>query len=105
MNRFSISSSDKPCSVASLAKKLATPSDRVGPGNTAFTGTIYAPTADFQLGGGGNSTYDFVGASITKSVKMNGHFNFHYDENLRRNGMGKGYIPTNWKEKSQEARA
>src|SRR5260221_1495909 len=67
-------------------------------GNTAFTGTIYAPNADFQLGGGGSSTYDFVGASVTKSVKMNGHFNFHYDENLRRNGMGRGYIPTNWKE-------
>lgn len=67
-------------------------------GNTAFTGTIYAPNADFQLGGGGSSTYDFVGASITRSVKLNGHFNFHYDENLRRNGMGKGYVPTNWKE-------
>lgn len=67
-------------------------------GNAAFTGAIYAPNADFSLGGGGNSTYDFVGASVTKSVKMNGHFRFHYDENLRKNGMGRGYIPTNWKE-------
>jgi len=67
-------------------------------GNAGFTGGIYAPEAAFSLGGGGNNTYDFVGASVTKSVKMNGHFNFHYDENLRRNGFGRGYIPTNWKE-------
>ena len=67
-------------------------------GNASFTGAVYAPNADFQLGGGGNNTYDFVGASVTKSVKMNGKFNFHYDENLRRNNMGRGYIPTSWKE-------
>jgi putative adhesin len=51
-------------------------------GNASFTGTIYAPQADFSLGGGGSSTYDFVGASVTRSVSMNGHFNFHFDENL-----------------------
>lgn len=67
-------------------------------GNGSFTGAIYAPNADFQLGGGGNDTYDFVGASVTKSVKMNGHFRFHYDENLRNVGPGRGYIATNWKE-------
>lgn len=67
-------------------------------GNASFIGAIYAPSADFSLGGGGNNTYDFIGASVTKTVKMNGHFNFHYDENLRRNGMGRGYIPTNWTE-------
>jgi hypothetical protein len=67
-------------------------------GNAAFTGAIYAPQADFALGGGGSTQYDFVGASVTKSVTMNGHFRFHYDENLRNNGMGKGYVPTSWKE-------
>ena len=67
-------------------------------GNASFTGAVYAPQADFALGGGGSDTYDFVGASITKSVKMNGKFNFHYDENLRRIGLGRGYLPTNWKE-------
>lgn len=67
-------------------------------GNASYTGTIYAPNADFALGGGGSDTYDFVGASVTKTVKMNGHFNFHYDENLRRIGMGRGYIPTKWQE-------
>ena len=67
-------------------------------GNATFTGAIYAPEAAFTLGGGGSNTIDFIGASVTKSVKMNGHFNFHYDENLRRNGMGRGFIPTKWRE-------
>ncbi|MDW7979693.1 MAG: hypothetical protein RMH97_03915 [Verrucomicrobiales bacterium] len=67
-------------------------------GNASFTGAIYAPNADFTLGGGGNNTYDFVGASVTKTVKMNGHFNFHYDENLARIGSYRGFIPTLWTE-------
>lgn len=67
-------------------------------GNGSFTGAIYAPQADFYLGGGGNDYYDFVGSSVTKTVQMNGHFRFHYDENLRRIGPGRGYVATNWKE-------
>ena len=51
-------------------------------GNAAFTGTIYAPNADFHLGGGGNDVYDCVGATVTETVSMNGHFNFHYDGDL-----------------------
>lgn len=68
-------------------------------GNAALSGTIYAPQADFSLGGGGNNTYDFVGASISKTVTMNGHFNFHYDENLARVGPSRGYVATSWAEK------
>jgi hypothetical protein len=67
-------------------------------GNAAFTGTIYAPNADFSLGGGGNNNYDFVGASVTKTATMNGHFNFHYDENLARVGPAKDFIVTSWNE-------
>jgi Tfp pilus assembly protein PilX len=67
-------------------------------GNASFTGTIYAPEASFSLGGGGNNTYDFVGACVTKTVTMNGHFNFHYDENLAVAGPSKGYVATSWKE-------
>lgn len=67
-------------------------------GNAAFTGGIYAPQATFSLGGGGNNTIDFIGASVTRTVTLNGHFNFHYDENLRRVGPGRGYVATNWKE-------
>ncbi len=67
-------------------------------GNASITGVIYAPEADLTIGGGGNDYYDFVGSSVSKTVKMNGHMNFHYDENLRKVGYGRGYIPTNWKE-------
>ena len=67
-------------------------------GNASFTGTIYAPEAAFTLGGGGSTTYDFVGASVTQSVTMNGHFNFHFDENLLRNGPQLGYVATSWSE-------
>jgi hypothetical protein len=67
-------------------------------GNAAFSGAIYAPNADFTLGGGGSDTYDFVGASVTSTVKMNGHFNFHYDENLGRLTPGGVFVVTSWAE-------
>lgn len=67
-------------------------------GNSAFTGVIYAPNAEFTLGGGGSDTVDFVGASITKTVKMNGHYNFHYDEALAKNGPRSDYLVSSWNE-------
>jgi hypothetical protein len=51
-------------------------------GNSAFIGTIYAPEADVKLGGGGSTPYDVIGSIVANTVKMNGQFNFHYDENL-----------------------
>ncbi|PYJ06374.1 MAG: hypothetical protein DME25_06810, partial [Verrucomicrobia bacterium] len=69
-------------------------------GNGSFYGGIYAPEADFNLGGGGSDTWDFIGSSVTKTVNLNGHFNFHYDENLRRIGPSRGFIPTSWQEVS-----
>jgi hypothetical protein len=67
-------------------------------GNGAFVGTIYAPNAEFTLNGGGKDSIDFIGASVTKTVRMNGHFNFHYDEALRRFGPVRGYIVDSWNE-------
>jgi hypothetical protein len=67
-------------------------------GNGTFTGLIYAPSAAFTLGGGGNNTQDFVGASITGTVSMNGHFNFHYDEALGKFAWGGGYLINSWNE-------
>jgi hypothetical protein len=69
-------------------------------GNSAFTGTIYAPNADFTLNAGGNNIIDFIGASITKTVTLNGHFNFHYDEALRGTGPFRGWIVSSWNEMS-----
>lgn len=67
-------------------------------GNASFTGTIYAPEANFTLGGGGSTTYDFVGASVTKTVTINGHFDFHFDEALLSIGPSRGYVATSWSE-------
>ena len=67
-------------------------------GNAAFVGTIYAPEAYFVLGGGGSTTYDFVGRSVTQSVKMNGHYNFHYDEALPLTPTFDGYAAISWNE-------
>lgn len=67
-------------------------------GNGQFTGVIYAPEADFHLGGGGSDIQDFIGASVSSTVQMNGHFNFHYDENLGRIEYARGYIVTSWNE-------
>ena len=72
-------------------------------GNGGFTGVIYAPHANFHLGGGGNDIKDFIGASVTKSVQMNGHFNFHYDEALARKGASRGYIIESWDEVALDA--
>ncbi|HEY5915395.1 MAG TPA: hypothetical protein VJA21_32835 [Verrucomicrobiae bacterium] len=68
-------------------------------GNGNFYGGIYAPQADFTLGGGGKDTYDFVGASVTRSVTMMGHYNFHFDEDLAKTGPSKGFVPVAWNEK------
>lgn len=67
-------------------------------GNAAFTGTIYAPSAELHMGGGGANNVDFSGASITGSVKMNGNFNFHYDEALADSGPLKTYLVESWRE-------
>lgn len=67
-------------------------------GNDTFVGTIYAPQANFVLGGGGSTVYDFQGSCVVNSVVMNGHFNFHYDENLKRIGPLVGFVVSSWKE-------
>ena len=67
-------------------------------GNGTFTGTVYAPEAALTMHGGGNNTVDFIGASITQSVSMVGHFNFHYDETLGQSAGGGNYIVTRWDE-------
>ena len=67
-------------------------------GNASFTGTLYAPNAMMTLGGGGSSTYDFAGAVVAKQVKMNGHYQFHYDEALGNFGPRRGYTIVSWNE-------
>jgi hypothetical protein len=67
-------------------------------GNGQFTGIVVAPNANVTLNGGGNSNQDFIGALLANTVKLNGHFNFHYDEALRNlNGNGRFKV-TLWNE-------
>jgi hypothetical protein len=66
-------------------------------GTTSFIGVIYAPEAALTLNGGGNNI-GVVGASITKTIRMNGHYNFHYDESLGTNGPSRGFVPNSWAE-------
>jgi hypothetical protein len=63
-----------------------------------FAGVIYAPNANFTLGAGGNEIRDFIGSSVTQAVTLNGHFRFHYDENLANSHWVRGYIPVTWNE-------
>jgi len=67
-------------------------------GNADFVGTIYAPKAALTMGGGGSTTYDFVGAAVANTIKMNGHYKFHYDEALGANPTPGFYTVTSWKE-------
>jgi hypothetical protein len=67
-------------------------------GNSAFLGIIYAPSAAFNLSGGGTDAVDFIGSSITKTVNMSGNYMFHYDESLANWGPSKGFTVTSWNE-------
>jgi len=67
-------------------------------GNTSFVGVLYAPDADLITAGGGSGV-NFCGASLTKSVSMNGSYAFHYDEELIKEAED-GYIIATWDEVS-----
>lgn len=72
-------------------------------GNAGLTAAYYAPNAALTMNGGGNNTYDFVGAAVVRSVRMNGHFNFHYDEALGKFGPDRGWYITSWNEVSPQS--
>jgi len=65
-------------------------------GNDIFLGSIYAPSASLTMGGGGNNALDYQGACAVSTVGLNGHFNFHFDENLKRKGPVRGYQISSW---------
>jgi hypothetical protein len=67
-------------------------------GNDSFLGSIYAPNASLTMSGGGSSTFDYQGACAVSQINMNGHFNFHFDENLKRSGPMRGYQIASWSE-------
>jgi hypothetical protein len=67
-------------------------------GNAEYIGTVYAPEAYFNCGGGGSGGYGYQGSCIVNSIKLNGHFDFHYDESLRRLGPQAGFKVKTWQE-------
>ncbi|HVV72711.1 MAG TPA: hypothetical protein VHI52_14630, partial [Verrucomicrobiae bacterium] len=67
-------------------------------GNGGFNGILVAPSVNMSMNGGGNNTIDFCGCLMVNSVTMNGHFNFHYDEALGKNGGSGRYLITAWNE-------
>jgi hypothetical protein len=57
-----------------------------------------AADADLTFTGSGNNDYDFVGSLIAKSIKLNGHFMLHFDEDLLTDWPSRGYTATHWTE-------
>ena len=67
-------------------------------GNGQYIGTINAPYADLTVNGGGARGF-FVGAAIVKTATFAGNgADFHYDENLKKNGPRSTYVVTGWNE-------
>jgi hypothetical protein len=68
------------------------------PSNGDFTGVLYAPNADLSLSGGGSTIINFSGACVMRSIQVNGHYKFHFDEALINHGPWKDYVIYGWTE-------
>jgi hypothetical protein len=66
------------------------------PSNGDFTGVLYAPSANLFLSGGGSALIHFSGACIMNRITINGHYKFHFDEALIKNGPWKDYVIYSW---------
>jgi hypothetical protein len=54
-----------------------------------FIGTIYAPNANYIIGGDGTGRQQkIIGAIVVNSINFDDFFTFHYDEDLGRSGFG-----------------
>jgi hypothetical protein len=67
-------------------------------GNATFVGSIYAPSADLRMIGGGTTPIDFVGALVARTANLSGHYRFHFDEDLMAPPLYRGYVATSWDE-------
>jgi hypothetical protein len=66
----------------------------------AFVGMLYAPSADCTINAdGAGGRCDFIGACTVRSLTINNHCSFHFDENLARmGGPARGYVVSSWRE-------
>lgn len=67
-------------------------------GGSDFTGTIYAPYAAFSMTGGGSTIFNLSGSVVAKTINVNGKYEVHYDESLRRQPAGPIYYVMSWAE-------
>ena len=63
-------------------------------GDVSIVGCIYAPEADVSATGSGV----LFGALSSNTLKAGGGFNYHFDENLLKNGPSYGLYITSWDE-------
>jgi hypothetical protein len=75
-----------------------TTSDCTFSGNAAFCGCITAPNAEVRGNGGGNDQSDIIGSIVAKTVRSNGHLNFHFDEALGTTTTAKPWTLALWRE-------
>jgi len=66
-------------------------------GNGALHGVIYAPNSEVNLRGGGHSGAAF-GAIVAESIRVNGNYSFHYDEDLAELFADPAYKVDTWAE-------
>lgn len=71
-------------------------------GNAAMSGVVYAPNAELSLKGGGHSGA-YYGAAIAESIKINGNYEFHYDESLKDFSPDENYQMVEWRELSSSS--
>jgi hypothetical protein len=67
-------------------------------GNGQFTGAFVAPNATMNLSGGGGGNEDFCGAIMMYCIRMNGHFSFHWDEDLLGSKLNGRFLVKTWNE-------
>ena len=80
------------CSSDLIVYGLPTSTSVTFGGNAEFVGILYAPSAELRFNGGGADRADFMGAAIVGGAQLNGHFEFHYDENLGRIGPTSSFV-------------
>lgn len=67
--------------------------------NADFTGNLYAPNADYTLGGNGlGYLQNISGAAVVNTMYYNDLFSFHYDAALASLGLSRGVVVNSWKE-------
>lgn len=66
-------------------------------GNGAMQAAVYAPYADVEMKGSGNSG-TMMGAVIANNILLTGNFEFHYDEALKDYGDDTRFAMDGWRE-------